>query len=437
MFAQRKRNASASRRFEVGNMARYRSLDEIFDEEDELGLLKNVKPRRPASSTPDDRNAEIVAEVNAFYEAHGRLPDEGGQTIEEMKLGTIWQSIRGMPTEAMLAADKNRLLGYGAPVSDFALEKETTEVPQELSWRDEPEDEAVPSSLDDIFAEDDEDFPEAVIGLRHVTPAAEREQPSHRADMFPCSDFQLFEQGFIDMQAKLETGERDVSPIEDRQELRINEGDFIIHRGLLAYIAEKTEHTRRGGKPDQRLRIIFSNGMENDPLVSSLRKALAADKTARYIHRPGLGPLDPEWEEDALELTGTIYVARSKSERPEIKEVRHILHKIGVTSQDVRRRVADARNDATFLLADVDIVATYELRNLSRMKIEDLLHRFFDAARPSGLTITDRFGKKVFPREWFYVLPEHVAEAVKLIQDGTMLLYRYDPTVQKIVRIED
>ena len=180
----------------------------------------------------------------------------------------------------------------------------------------------------------------------------------------------------MDMQAKLETGERDVSPIEDRQELRINEGDFIIHRGLLAYIAEKTEHTRRGGKPDQRLRIIFSNGMENDPLVSSLRKALAADKTARYIHRPGLGPLDPEWEEDALELTGTIYVARSKSERPEIKEVHHILHKIGVTSQDVRRRVADARNDATFLLADVDIVATYELRNLSRMKIEDLLHRF-------------------------------------------------------------
>ncbi|WP_416361575.1 GIY-YIG nuclease family protein [Leisingera sp.] len=79
---------------------------------------------------------------------------------------------------------------------------------------------------------------------------------------------------------------------------------------------------------------------------------------------------------------------------PRKKEVRHILHKIGVTSQDVRRRVADARNDATFLLADVDIVATYELPNLSRMKIEDLLHRFFDAARLSGLTITDRFGKR-------------------------------------------
>jgi hypothetical protein len=434
MSAQRRLNASAQRLPEVKGMVRYKSLDEIFDEEDDLGLLRNVKPKKSASSTPDGRNAEIVAEVNAFYETHGRLPDEGGQTIEEMKLGTIWQSIRGSATQAMIAADRNHLLE--SPSEGFVLEEKTAEVPHEPSWRDELDEDVVPASLDDIFDEDGDEFPEAVTGLRHVTPAAERELPGHRADMFPCADFDLFEQGFADMQAKLEVGERDVSPIEDRQELRINEGDFIIHRGLLAYIAEKTEHTRRGGKSDQRVRIIFSNGMENDPLASSLRKALASDRTARYIHRPGLGPLDPEWEEDALELTGTIYVARSKSERPEIKEVRHILHKIGVTSQDVRRRVADARNDATFLLADVEIITTFELRNLSRMKIEDLLHRFFDTARPSGLTITDRFGKKVFPREWFYVLPDHVAEAVKLIQEGTMHLYRYDPAIQEIVKIQ-
>ncbi|WP_411974624.1 GIY-YIG nuclease family protein [Sulfitobacter faviae] len=414
-------------------MKRYRSLDEIFAEEDELGLLADVKPRRSNTTSPDDRNAEIVAEVNDFYEAHGRLPDENGQTIEEMKLGTIWRSIKGSPTELMMAADRNRLLGYGHPVSGPEAPISVTPTKPEPSWRDDPDEEEVPLSLDDIFADDDEEISEALVGLRHVTPAAERENPAHRADLFPCEDFEVFEQGFLDMQEKLESGEREASPVEDRQELRVKEGDYLIHRGLLAYVAEKTEHTRRGGKPDQRLRIIFSNGMESDPLMSSLRKALAADRTARAIHRPGLGPLDPDWHSDALELTGTIYVARSKSERPEIKEVSKILHKIGVTSQDVRRRVADAKNDATFLLADVEIIATYELRNLSRMKIEDLLHRFFDCARPSGLTITDRFGKKVFPREWFYVLPEHVAEAVRLIEAGTLHLYRYDPSIQKIV----
>ena len=421
-------------------MPRYRSLDEVFEEEDEFGLL-DVRQRSAHATTADDRNAEIVGQVNAFYETHGRLPDDNSLELEEMKLGTIWRAIRTSPSEAMMDADRNKLLGYGHPVPppEHAKEDPTPadNVAPTRDWRDDPLEEEVPSSLDDIFDDDEEDLPEAAVVLRHVTPAAEREKPGHRADLFPCPDFDAFAPGFQDMQTKLDTGERTVTSIEDRQELRVNEGDYFIHRGLLAYVAEKTELSRRGGKPDYRLRIVFSNGMENDPLMSSLRKALAADKTARYVHRPGLGPLDPDWEADALELTGTIYVARSKSEDPEVKEVRTILHKIGVTSQDVRRRVADARNDPTFLLADVEIVATYELKNLSRMKIEDLLHRFFDAARPSKLTIRDRFGQKVYPREWFYVLPEHVSEAVRLIQDGTLHLYRYDPGAQKIVKKDE
>ncbi|MRU16533.1 GIY-YIG nuclease family protein [Roseovarius sp. A21] len=416
-------------------MPRYRSLEDIFDEEDEFGLL-DVKPRASGAAPPDALNAEIVAEVNTFYETQGRLPNGNSHDLEEMKLGTIWQSICNSPTDAMISADRNKLLGYGHAIlpsqGGEALSDEPSEVARD--WREDPLEDEIPQSLEDIFDEDDEELPEAAVALRHVTPAAEREQPAHRADMFPCRDFDLFEQGFLDMQERLDSGERTVSPIEDRQELRINEGDYFIHRGLLAYVAEKTELSRRGGKPDHRLRLVFSNGMENDPLMSSLRKALAADKTARYVHRPGIGPLDPDWQADALELTGTIYVARSKSDRPEVKEVRNILHKIGVTSQNVKRRVADARNDPTFLLADVEIVATYDLKNLSRMKIEDLLHRFFDSARPANLTITDRFGKKVHPREWFYILPEHVREAVQLIQSGTLHLYQYDPSSQRITR---
>ncbi|MDT8855103.1 GIY-YIG nuclease family protein [Paracoccaceae bacterium Fryx2] len=74
-----------------------------------------------------------------------------------------------------------------------------------------------------------------------------------------------------------------------------------------------------------------------------------------------------------------------------------ILHKIGVTSQQVGRRIADARNDATFLMAPVEIVATYVLKNLSRAKVEKLLHRFFEPARPAELSVTDRMGKKIPP----------------------------------------
>lgn len=420
-------------------MARYRSLDEIFDEPDEFGLLDIQERTRAAANTPDARNAEIVEQVNAFYEAQGRLPDDNSLDLEEMKLGTIWRSIITSPSAAMMAADRNKLLGYGHPAEQVRnrVAEDTApewEVPAEKDrdWREEPLEEEIPESLDDIFADDDEDVHEAAISIRNVTPASEREQPDHRADLHRCRDFEVFEKGFEEMQSKLDAEERLVKPISEGEEINVQEGDYFIHRGLLAYVAEKTELSRRGSKPDQRLRIIFSNGTENDPLMTSFRKALSADRTARLVHRPGFGPLDPQWAGDRLEITGTVYVARSLSEEPEIKEVRQILHKVGVTSQDVDRRIADAKNDPTFLLAPVEIVATYDLKNLERSKVENLLHRFFDAARPSGLRITDRFGKSVKPREWFYVLPEHVSEAVGLIRDRTLHLYRYDPEAQKI-----
>lgn len=65
-------------------------------------------------------------------------------------------------------------------------------------------------------------------------------------------------------------------------------------------------------------------------------------------------------------------------------------------------------------------------------KWRGLLHQFFDAARPRDLWITDRFGRKVYPREWFYVLPEHVSRAVQAIKDGTLHQIEYDPETQSI-----
>ena len=83
-------------------MPRYRSLDEIFDEPDEFGLLEIKERNRGEAATPDARNAEIVSQVNAFYESNGRIPDDNSLDLEEMKLGTIWRSIRTSPTAAMM-----------------------------------------------------------------------------------------------------------------------------------------------------------------------------------------------------------------------------------------------------------------------------------------------------------------------------------------------
>lgn len=395
------------------------TLEDIFAEPDEFGLLAvKLKPR---AASPGNNGVSILHDVTRFYEQYGRLPDANSHHHEEMRLGTIWGSISRSPTDEVRQADRLGLLGRKEEVTD-------------VSWRDEVEEDDIPDSLDDIFADEGLGLQLEFVQLKHVTPAAERQMPDHRADFIPCRDFDQFAGLFETMQQALDSGAREATLIEKWAIIEPLEGDFFIRNGLLAYIAEKSESTQRGGARDHRLRVIFSNGTESDPLMSSFRKSLNDDKTARVIQRLGLGPLDPDWETDKVSLSGTIYVARSLSEDPTIKPQRDILYKIGVTSQDVRRRVADARNDPTFLLAPVEIVATYELQNLSRSKVENLLHRFFDSARPEELFIIDRFGKKIRPREWFYVLPEHVGQAAQLIKDGQLHLYRYDRATQKIVR---
>jgi hypothetical protein len=258
--------------------------------------------------------------------------------------------------------------------------------------------------------------------------------PDHRAEFMPCTDFDKYADKFEEVQSALEAGERKARPVKKWAVIEPVEGDFFIRNGLLAMIAEKSEMTARGGSRDHRLRVIFSNGTESDPLMSSFRKSLNDDKASRLVEKVGLGPLDAEWEADRVGVSGTIYVARSLSEDPAITDQRNILHKIGVTSQDVRRRVADARNDPTFLLAPVEIVATFELANLPRDKVEHLLHRFFEIARPAELFILDRFGKKVHPKEWFYVLPEHVSQAAKLLQKQELHLFKYNVKAQVIER---
>jgi len=99
-----------------------------------------------------------------------------------------------------------------------------------------------------------------------------------------------------------------------------------------------------------------------------------------------------------------------------------VLHKIGVTGGDVARRIANARLDPTFLMANVEIVATYELFNINRTRLENLIHRIFGAAQ-LDIEIKDRFGQPAIPREWFLVPLFVINEVVERIKDGTITGY--------------
>ena len=126
---------------------------------------------------------------------------------------------------------------------------------------------------------------------------------------------------------------------------------------------------------------------------------------------------------------------RSKSELPAIAQSRDLIHKIGVTGGNVEKRIGIAKIDPTYLMADVEVVATYELYNINRTKLEKLLHRVFEAAR-LDIEIKDRFGNPIVPREWFLVPVFVVNEAVERIKDGTITQYVYDPKTARLVRRE-
>jgi hypothetical protein len=129
--------------------------------------------------------------------------------------------------------------------------------------------------------------------------------------------------------------------------------------------------------------------------------------------------------------SGLIYVLRSRSEHPLITQHRELIHKVGVTGGDLRRRIANAKLDPTFLMADVDIVASYQLQGINRTKLESLIHRIFASAR-LDIEIKDRFGNPVVPREWFLVPLFVVDEAVEKIRDGTITNYVYDPATARL-----
>ena len=144
------------------------------------------------------------------------------------------------------------------------------------------------------------------------------------------------------------------------------------------------------------------------------------------------GPLFGDAAEADDVTTGTIYVLRSKSSHPFVNENRELIHKIGVTGGKVETRIARASHDATYLLADVEVVATYTLHNVNRTKVEGLFHKIFAPAQ-IDVTIDDRFGNPVKPREWFLVPLAVIDEAVRRIQDGTIVKVVYDTKLVKLI----
>jgi Meiotically up-regulated gene 113 len=270
-----------------------------------------------------------------------------------------------------------------------------------------------------------------ITELRHVRSAAEKRAADEIANRQKCEDFDRFKPIFQHVQEEIKSGIRETRPFELKAEIR--PGSFFIVGGQKAYVAGMGEvFTNAQGRTDARLRVIFDNGTESNLLMRSLQRALHKDEAGRRITDPVAGPLFSDQYAEDDQAAGTIYVLRSKSEHPVVAANRDLIHKIGVTNISVDQRIAGARLQPTFLMADVEVVATYELYNINRTKLEKLIHRVFDPAR-LDIKIKDRFGQPVVPHEWFLVPLFIIDKVVEKIKDGTISNFRYDPKSASLI----
>lgn len=382
------------------------------DEDDallaELGVEVEVK--KVVARTP--REERIIAgfeEILRFVDEHGRAPHHGDDhDIFEQLYATRLDRLRELEECRDLIAplDRNGLLSGAGQEQAKAI--------------DGLDDDALLAELGiDVDAVE-------ITELKHVRSTAVKKAAEDIGGRSKCEDFDKFKPLFEQVQKELDAGLRETRKFELKAE--IEPGRFFIVGGQKAYVSEMGEVTITDhGRTDARLRVIFDNGTESNLLMRSLQRQLNADGDAgRRITDPTAGPLFSGQTDDGDEASGTIYVLRSQSNHPMVAENRELVHKIGVTSNSVEKRLAGAQLQTTFLMAKVDIVATYELYNINRTKLENLLHRIFSPAQ-LDIEIPDRLGRPMKPQEWFLVPLFVIEEAVERIKDGTISRYIYDP----------
>ena len=381
------------------------------DEDDALLAELGVEAEAKKATSRTPREERIIAgfeEIQRFVDEHGAAPRHGDdRDIFEQLYAVRLDRLRSLQECRTLLEpfDHQRLLASFEVAAQAAP--------------DDMDDEALLAELG--VTADAADITE----LRHVRSSAEKRAAEEIANREKCEDFDKFKALFEQVQKELAAGSRETRPFRD--DARIEKGDWFILSGQKAYVADLGEEfVADYGRKDRRLRVIFDNATEISMLKRSLERALQKDPAGRRITDPNAGPLFSDQTAEGDTASGTIYVLRSKSDHPIVAQNRDVVHKIGVTSSSVERRITNAKLDPTFLMADVEIVASYELYNINRTKLENLIHRVFGEAR-FDIEIKDRFGQPVKAREWFLVPLFVIDEAVEKIKDGTISNFIYDP----------
>lgn len=392
----------------------------FIDGDDELGITTiKAKSRAP---TADEHLVNKFQEISDFYKNNKRLPENSMANISEFMLFTRLESIKNNDEQCHALAD----------FDEFNLLPLTHEV---ATSEPEPVEREI-NSFEDIFDDDDfgllGDSNQSIFNIKHIK-ADKRAETDFVAHRKSCKDFDKYKDLFPVVQQELNNGQRKIVEFDDKGE-NLAVGEFYILSGVLLYLEKvefssdaKTVDGKRFRK-DGRTRCVFENGTESNMLYRSLAKALYAD--GKIVSPVGEYFSDIKNINEDDESAGFIYILTSQSQDARIQAIPN-LFKIGYSRTPVKKRIANAVNEPTYLMAPVEIVANYECYNMNTQKFENLVHTVFRDVC-IDVEIADLQGNMCKPREWFSVPLEQINTAIDLIVNGQIINYRYNSANNKM-----
>lgn len=377
----------------------------LFEEMQALGIQPDA-PKQSRVVTADTTLRTSFLDIVTFIKKEGREP-EVRKGIKERALATRLAEFRTNPEKAAAVQDLDEL--HLLPVVDNS------------TWGNVDQEMLSQMASNDIFD-------------LSILPQ-KKSQPDYIANRKPCKDFEQFRHLFEECHEELEKHQRHIIRITgSNAQQSIGVGSFALVYGLLAYVAEVDDEFRtQDDRKNRRLRVIFENGNECNMLQRSLLSALYRDGFLISMsdeEELTLCAGEPEDEETKTEPNGFIYILRSASSNTSITSIPN-LFKIGVTTSTVEERIKNAKNEPTYLMADVKIVQTFSCHNINVHKLESLIHRFFAIAQVD-LDVVDKNGVVSHPHEWYSVPISVIQQAIGMILDGSVTKYRYDKERQRI-----
>lgn len=355
---------------------------------------------------------EVFFEINEYFKEHNQEPSSS-KDIKERRLSVILKEIRSDYSK------KKELKQY----DEYNLLGEIKEI----------------ETLEDIFDNDftnilDTSLEDELLDIKSFD--IERAKADFVARRKPCKDFDKFKDLFKKIHSELKSKNRKIIKFE---EMDLKEGSFFVLDGMVVLLEKiqgkniKNFQGRTGDRRDDpRTRCIFENGLESNMYLRSLQKLLY--KNGKRIS---------ETQEEALEvfnrnlgsvnISGYIYVLRSLSEKQQIKNIPN-LYKIGFSTNEVSKRIKNAKNESTFLNDDVEIISETPISGFNPVDIENIIQSFFYKKR-IHIEILDKKGKKVSPDEWFSVPVEVIHQAIDLLRKNSLAGHRYDEVNNIIYKI--